>query len=40
MANKKQMMKEEKEHVEGELSKLLEKTFQLENELYAIQNAQ
>jgi len=38
MANKKQM--EEKEHIEKELSKLLETTLHLENELYAIQNSQ
>ena len=38
MENKSQM--EEKEHVEKELSKLLETTLRLENELYSLQRSQ
>lgn len=38
MTAKKQM--EEKEHVERELSKLLETTLRLENELYSMQSYQ
>ena len=38
MAKKKQM--DEKEYVEKELSKLLETTLKLENELYSVQESQ
>jgi hypothetical protein len=38
MKSKSQM--KEKEHIEEELSKLLETTLRLENELYSIQESQ